>query len=163
MCKNTKYIFPWHVRKHHFNLSRAKTLLRECLLTALSSKRFKSEMRKALRCCRFPRIIVKRWEQSAEWVSSCLKPLMMVLRDDSMDCCKLYDIFIPATAFICERKVLKEKCFRLNIPDNCWDSCCHGNVPIEKTKIHVAVFLQHYKSSFCIVKKEKLLWWSTGL
>lgn len=60
-------------------------------------------MRKALRCCRFPLIILKRWEQRAECVSSCRNPLMMVLRDKLIACCKLYDIFIPATAFIFER------------------------------------------------------------
>ena len=75
-------------------------------------------MRKALRCCRFPRIIVKRCEHSAEWVSSCLNPLMMLLRDISMACCKLYDIFIPATAFICERlcgDVFKKTAFQTTV------------------------------------------------
>lgn len=86
------------------------------LLTALSSNSFSSEMRKALRCCLFPLIIVKRWEQSAEWVSSCRKPLMMVLREESMDCCKLYDIFIPATAFICKRRHKKSQYFNVKTP-----------------------------------------------
>lgn len=86
------------------------------LLTALSSNSFSSEMRKALRCCLFPLIIVKRWEQSAEWVSSCRKPLMMVLREESMDCCKLYDIFIPATAFICKRRHKKSQYFNVKAP-----------------------------------------------
>lgn len=75
-------------------------------------------MRKALRCCRFPLIIVKRWEQSAECVSSCRKPLTMVLRDKSIACCKLYDIFIPATAFICEKKkVLQTYHFRQELTE----------------------------------------------
>lgn len=85
----------------------------EDLLTALSSNSFRSEMRKALRCCLFPLIILKRWEQSAECVSSCRKPRMIVRREELMDCCKLYDIFIPATAFICTNKNMQiTNCFK---------------------------------------------------